>query len=83
MSVFDDRYIKTKARTYGDEFYATIPGLIGIEDDIECKTFTVIYSDSLLIYKSKYYQQVYLDNCAYKIANKQMARSLDDIVFEF
>ena len=42
------------------------------EDDIECKCFTVISIDSLLVYDKKYYLQVYLDNCVYKTASKQM-----------
>ena len=33
-------------------------------------TVTSIYS--LLAYENKYYLQVYLVNCAYKIVNKQM-----------
>ena len=52
------------------------------EDDIECKSFTVISIDSLLVYKNKDYLQVYLDNCAYKIVNKQMIDYLDENVFE-
>ena len=32
----------------------------------------------LLIYKNKYYLQVYLDNFAYKNANKQVRDHLDD-----
>ena len=42
------------------------------EDDIECESFTVISADSLLVYKDKYFLQVYLDNCAYKIVDKRM-----------
>ena len=42
------------------------------EDDIKCEYFAVISIDSLLVYENKYYLQVYLDNCAHKIANKQM-----------
>ena len=42
------------------------------EDDKECKSFTVIFIDSLLVYENKYYLKVYLVNCAYKIVNKQM-----------
>ena len=42
------------------------------EDDIECESFTVISADSLLVYKNKYFLQVYLDNCAYKIVDKRM-----------
>ena len=52
------------------------------EDDIECETFTVISTDSLLVYENKHYLQVYLDNCAYKIVNKQMIDYLDENLSE-
>ena len=52
------------------------------EDDIEWKSFTVISIDSLLVYDNKYYLQVYLDNCAYKIGIKQMTDYLDEYLFE-
>ena len=52
------------------------------EDDIECESFTVISIDSLLIYENNYYLQVYLDNCVYKIVNKEMIDYLDDNLFE-
>ena len=52
------------------------------EDDIESESFKVISVDSLLVYENKYYLQVYLDNCAYNVANKQMADYLDDHHFE-
>ena len=52
------------------------------EDDIECESFTFISIDSLLVYENKYYLQVYLDNCVYKIANKQMTGYLDENLFE-
>ena len=48
------------------------------EDDIECESFTVISIDSLLVYENKYYLQVYLDNCVYKIVHKQMTDYLDE-----
>ena len=32
------------------------------EDDVECKSFTVISIDSLLDYENKYFLQVYLEN---------------------
>ena len=47
------------------------------EDDIECEYFTVISTVSLLVYENKYYQQV--NNCAYKMVNKQMTDYLDEI----
>ena len=52
------------------------------EDDIECESFIVILIDSLLVYKKQYYLQVYLDNCAYEIVNKQMTDDLDGNLFE-
>ena len=42
------------------------------EDDTECESFTVISIDSLLVYDKKYYLEVYLENCADKIVDKQM-----------
>ena len=54
-------------------------GLNVPEDDIKCEFFTVISIDSLLAYESKYCLQVFLENYAYIIANKQMTDYLDDI----
>ena len=81
FAVYDDRCIKTKIRTY-DKVYTNFHGLNVPEDDIECESLTVISIDSLLVFENKYYLQVYLDNCAYKIANKQMTDYLDYNVFE-
>ena len=33
---------------------------------------TVISTDFLLVFEKKYYLQVYLDNCGYKMIDKQM-----------
>ena len=52
------------------------------EGDTECESFTVIFINSLLVYDNKYYLQVYLDNCAYKIVNKEMTDYLDENVFD-
>ena len=51
------------------------------ENGVECKSFTVISTDPLLVYKNKYYLQVYSDNC-YKIVDNQMAAYFDDSPFE-
>ena len=50
---YDDRYIKTKIRTYGDKFYTNFRGLNVPEDGVECKSFPDISIDSLLIYETK------------------------------
>ena len=82
LPVYDDRYIKTKIRTYDDKIYTNFRGLNVPEDHRECESFTVISGDFLLVYKSKYYPQVHLDNCAYKIVNKKMTDYLDENLFE-
>ena len=64
LTVYDDRYTKTKIKTYCDKIYNNFRGLNVPEDDIECESFTVISIVSSLVHKSKYYLQVYLDNCA-------------------
>ena len=68
--------------TYRDKVYTNFCGLTVTEVDIECDYFTAIFIDSLLVYENKYYLQVYLDNCASKIVNKQMTDYLDENVFE-
>ena len=67
---------------YGDNVYTKFRGLNVKEDDIECKSFTVISIDSLLVYESKCYLQVYLDNCAYKVVNNKWQIILMKIFFK-
>ena len=52
------------------------------KDDIEWESFNVSSIDSLLLYSKKYYLQVYLDNCVYKVIDNQMIDYLDDNFFE-
>ena len=78
----DDRYIKTKIRTYGYNIYTYFHNINIPEDGVECESFTIISIDYLLVYENKYYIKVYFDNCAYKIANTEMVDCLDDNIFE-
>ena len=72
LPVCGDRYIKTKIRAYGDNVYTNFRGLNMPGDDIGCECCSVISIDSLLVYENKYYLQVYLENCTYKIVDKRM-----------
>ena len=64
LLVYDDRYINTKIRTYGNKVYTNFCDLNGPKDDAECESFTFISIDSLLLSEKKFYLQVYLDNYA-------------------
>ena len=70
LPVHDDRYIKTKIRAFDDKVYTNFLSLILLENVIECKSFTVISTDSLL--EKEFYLEVYLDYCAYKTVKKQL-----------
>ena len=52
------------------------------EDDVEYESFTATFIDALNVHEHKYYLLVYLDNCTYKIVNKQMGDYLKQNVFE-
>ena len=79
---YDDRYIKTKKKTYGDKVCNNFCGLSVPEDGVEHKSFTVISIDLLHIYDKNYYLQVYLHNYAYKIVDNQKTDYLVDNLFE-
>ena len=68
----------TKIKKYGGKSSFYSRGLNVPENSVECEYFTISSNDSLLVYENKYYLQLYLDNCANKIVNKQMTNYLDD-----
>ena len=80
LAVYDDKYIKTKIRTFVDKVCTNFRGLNVPEDDIECKYFIVISIGFLLVYENKYYLQVYLDN--YEIVNKKITGYLAENLFD-
>ena len=82
LLVYDDRYIKIKIGAYGDQVYTNFCSLNMPKDGMQCESFTAISIDSLLVYENKYYVQVYLDNCPYKIIGQQMIAYLDDNLFK-
>ena len=82
LLVYDERYIKTKRGTYGDNVYTNFLNWNIPSNELECESFSIIYIDSLLAYENKYYLQVYLDTCGYRIVNSQRIDYLDDNLFE-
>ena len=64
------------------KFILIFCGLNVSEVGVERQSFTIISIDSLFVYENKYYLQIYLDNCAYKIANIDMLHYVDDNLFE-
>ena len=78
LPVYDDRYVKTKI-TYSDKVYTSFCVLNVPEDDTDCESFTIIFIESVLVYKTKNIKRIaYLDNYVYKIVNTQMIGILYD-----
>ena len=70
--VYNDRYIKTKIRTDGNKVYISFRNSNVRENGVECESVTTISADFLLFYEKEYYLEAYLDNCIFKIINKQV-----------
>ena len=51
LPVYDDRYIKSKIRTYDDKVYTNFHDLNVLEGDIEYESFTIISIDSFITCK--------------------------------
>ena len=74
--IYDDQYIKTKVKTFkmvktlfSDD---TIP-----EERMECKCISCISVDSVLKTEKKYYSQVYLEQCKYKVKERKIKNLID------
>ena len=50
LPVYDDRYIKTKIRTYGVKVYTDFHDLNVPGDDIKCEPFAGTSTDFLFVY---------------------------------
>ena len=57
-------------------------GLNVLKGGVKCKSFTIISIGTFLVFKNKYYLQVYLNNCMYKTVNTKMIDHLDDNLFD-
>ena len=74
--IYDDPYIKTKVKTFkmvkimfdGDE----IP-----EEKIEYECIPCISIDSVLKVDKKWYPQVYLEQCIYKVKKRKVKNLID------
>ena len=70
----------TKIRTNDKNVHINFHDLNVLEDGVKFEYLPIISSDSLLVYENKYYLQVYLYNCPYKIVDKQMINYLDNLI---
>ena len=65
----DDKYIKTKIKTYEDSITTNVYNKKGSkkipEEKIPCKCLSIILLDSVLHAYEKYHPQIFLEECKY------------------
>ena len=76
MPVYDEKYLQTKVRGYGGVIKTNF--LVMVCRKKACIIFALLalllIIDSVLRIEQKNFQQVYLEECKYKIKKKQMSR---------
>ena len=74
----DDKYIKTKIKTYGDSVITNFHcEKIPIEK-VPCKCLSIIMLDSVIKAKRKYYPQTLLEECKYGQKRIKIENLIDD-----
>ena len=61
----DDKYIKTKIKTYADSIITNFHNKKMPKEKVPCKCLSVIMLDSVIESDEKYYLQIFLEDCKY------------------
>ena len=62
----DEKYIKTKIKTYGDSVITNFHSKKIPKEEAPCKCLSIIMLDSVIKAKKKYYPQTLLEECKYE-----------------
>ena len=74
----NDKYIKTKIKSYGDKVNTSFQGIKPPEENASCKCLSLIMLDYVIRVNRKYYPQTLSEECKYEIKNNKMENSIDD-----
>ena len=61
----DDKYIKTKIKTYADIIITNFHNKKIPKEKVPCKCLSIIMLDSVIESDEKYYPQIFLEECKY------------------
>ena len=78
--IYDDKYIKTKVKTFNNTINTLFSGDEIPEERIHYVYTSPICIDSVLRTDKKHYPQVYLEQCKYKIKKRELVSFADDEV---
>ena len=76
--IYDDSYIKTKVKTFSDIIKTFFDWDEIPKERVEYACIACISIDSLLKVDKKNYPQVYLEQCKYKIKQRETKSFIDD-----
>ena len=78
--IYDEKYIKTKIKTFNNTINTLFSGDEIPKERIHYVCISVICIDSVLRTDKKNYAQVYLEQCKYKIKKRELVSFIDDEV---
>ena len=74
----DEKYIKTKIKTYGDSAITNFHNKKIPKEKAPCKCLSIIMLDSVIKAKKKYYPQTLLEECKYEQERIKIENLVDD-----
>ena len=74
----DEKYIKTKIKTYGDSVITNFHNKKVPKEKAPCKCLSVIMLDSVIKANKKYYPQTLLEECKYVQEKIKIENLIDD-----
>ena len=74
----DEKYIKTKIKTYGDSVITNFHSKKIPKEKAPCKCLSIIMLDSVIKAKKKYYPQTLLEECKYEQERIKIENLIDD-----
>ena len=74
----DDKYIKTKTKTYGDSVITNVHKKKMPKENAPCTCLSKIMLDSVIKAKKKYYPQTFSEECKYQQKRIKIENLIDD-----
>ena len=78
LPIYDDKYIKTKVKTFNNSINTLFSGDEISKERIHYVCISAICIDSVLRRDKKNYPQVYLEQCKHKIKKRELVSFIDD-----
>ena len=74
----DDKYIKTKIKSYKDKVNTNFQGKKVAKENLSYDCLSIITLQSIIKAKKKYYSQILLEECKYEDKNKKVENLIND-----